>query len=141
MNLPWQLKIISALEPICEEMVVVHPSTWAIDLKGKSKMYGRFKEQIEGKVKSLEFFNGNPVFGIGLFVPCVITHIGENSGNISVNFFNDEFHAESLEDVTKFGSAWFTIVKPFFEQMKKYCSENGSIWDKRIKELPEGYSE
>lgn len=133
------LRILSALEPLCEEMVVVHPSTWAIDLKGKSKLYNNFKKQIEGQVKSVEFFNGNPVFGIGLFVPCVITHIDKNHvGDISVNYFGDEFTVETLDDVTKFGNNWLTIVKPFFENMKRYCSQNGSVWDKNVFEIEEG---
>lgn len=132
------LKIVSALEPLCEEMVIVHPSTWVLDLKGKSKLYGRFKDQLEGKVKSVELFNGNPVFWIGLFVPCVITHIGENSGKIEVDYFGDKFSVDSLDEVTKFGSNWHAIVKPFYEKMKNYCSENGSVWDENVFEIEEG---
>lgn len=133
------LKIISELEPLCDEMVVVHPSTWAIDMKGKSKLYNTFKTQIEGKVKSLEFFNGNPVFKIGLFVPCMITHIDKNhSGDIRVKYFNDEFAIENLDGVTKFGKDWETIVKPFYLKIKKYVQENGSIWDKNVFEVKEG---
>ena len=138
-NANVDLKIIRALEPICDEMVVVHPSTWLIDLKGKSKRYNSFKSQLEGKVKSVELFNGNPVFNIGLFVPCVITHInGDNGGEVEVNNFGEKFVVSSLDDVTKFGKDWETIVKPFFEQMKKYCSENGSILDHNVFEIEEG---
>jgi hypothetical protein len=133
------LKIIRELEPICDEMVIVHPSTWAIDLKGKKKLYNDFKAQIEGKVKSVEMFNGNPIFGIGLFVPCMITHIDKgSSGDIEVKYFDDMFYEEDLYGVTKFGNEWTTIVKPFFEKIKDYVAKNGSIWDHNTFEIEDG---
>jgi len=124
------LKILKELEPICDEMVVVHPSTWLLDLKGKKKLYNDFKSQIRDKAISFELFNGNPVFGIGLFVPCVISHLnGNNNRKIKVINFGEEFEVSDIDDITKFGSDWLTIAKPFFEQMKKYCQKNGSVWD------------
>lgn len=125
------LKILQELKPHCKEMVVVHPSTWLIDLKGKSKLYNDFKSDL--KLKSVELFNGNPVFDIGLFVPCAITHIdAEHEGNIDVKFFEDEYSVEHISQITKFGKDWDTIVKPFMDKISAYVAENGNVWDKRV---------
>jgi hypothetical protein len=130
------LKIIREVEPICDEMVVVHPSTWLMDMKGKKKLYNDFKAQIEGNVKSVEMFNGNPVFGIGLFVPCMITHIDKSfDGDTSVKYFDEEYTVKDVSEITKFGIKWESLVKPFYEKIKKYCKDNGSIWDRNTFEI------
>jgi len=95
---------------------------------------------VQGKVKSLEMFNGNPVFNIGLFVACSITHIDKtHNGPIACDYFGDKWLEQDIYEVSKFGSSWHTIVRPFFMQMKEYCEKNGSIWDNNITELPEEY--
>ena len=126
------IKILNEIIDVSDEFVVVHPSTWILDLKDKSKLYKDFKNKISGNVKSLEFFNGNSVFNIGLFVPCMISHIGL-SQKISIDFFGEKYDVETLNNVTKFGINWETLVKPFYNQIDNYIkSNNGSVWDKRI---------
>lgn len=116
-NGSFDIKILKEVQPICNEMVIVHPSTWCIDLKGKSKLFNEFRTQIDGKVKSVEMFNGNPIFDIGLFVPTMITHLkNDHNGMCNVKFFEEEFKVKSIFDVTKFGEEWFTIVKPFMDK-------------------------
>lgn len=122
------IKILKEILPIAEELIIVHPSTWALDIKGKSNTFNNFKTQINGEVKSLKFFNGNPIFGIGLFVPCMITHIDQNhNGPIDVQYFNENFKADSIFDITKFGTSWFDIVKPFKEKIESFILKNSNI--------------
>lgn len=123
------LKILTAVEPLCKEMVVVHPSTWLLDLKYLKDLYINFKARIRNKLKSVEFFNGNPIFKIGLFVPCVITHISNtHNGNINVNYFGTDYKVDDIKNITKFGENWQTIVKPFMELIQEYTSKNGNVW-------------
>ena len=135
------LKIINSILDICEEIVVVHPSTWLLDIKNIFAPYTKFKAKISGRLKCAELFNGNPVFGVGLFVPCVITHIIKNhKGSINVNYFGNTYTELSIDDITKFGPAWKPIVEPFFIKIKNYIqtSPDGSIWSHNIKQLTPG---
>jgi len=126
------IKIISEIIDISDEFVIVHPSTWILDLKDKSKLYKDFKTKLNKNIKSLEFFNGNPVFNIGLFVPCMITHIAK-SENANIDFFGDKFTSNSLTDVTKFGKLWVNLIHPYYEKINTYIkSNNGSVWSNRI---------
>lgn len=135
-NRSIDIKILKEVQPICDEMVIVHPSTWCIDLKGKTNLFNDFRTQINGKVKSVELFNGNPIFNIGLNVPTMITHIkGTHKGICDVKFFEEEFKVKSIFDVTKFGAEWFTIVKPFKETIEKWISTNSDVWSHNKKEI------
>jgi len=135
------LKIMHAVSEIADEIVLVHPSTWLIDLKGKSKLFNDTKEYFGSSIKSVTLFNGNPVFGIGLFVPCSITHIDRNKdpeAPIDVNYFSRKFKVNNVNDITTFGPEWETIVKPFMKKMQAYVKEHGSVWDHNVKELIDG---
>lgn len=133
-NANVDIKIVSAVMDFAEEMIVVHPSTWLIDQKNKTKLFVDFKNKLNRKVKSIEFFNGNYVFDIGLFVPCIITHIKQSlNSDIEIDFFNDQYKVDDIYNVTKFGSNWKSIVEPFSNQMKNYISQHdGNVWEKRI---------
>jgi len=134
------LKIINAVEPLCEEMVIVHPSTWLLSQK-VYKPFIKFKKSISKYLKSIEFFNGNPVFNIGLFVPCVITHLNKHfkrNIKISDKCNNQEYEVKNINDITKFGTDWKPIVKPFMNQIKKYIEKNGHVWEHNIKEINDG---
>jgi hypothetical protein len=125
------LKILQQIKEVATELVIVHPSTWLLDLKGKTKLYSDFKKNL--KLKSVELFNGNPIFDIGLFVPCVITHIDNvHKGPININFFNDNYTASTIEEITKFGNAWLPLVKPFMNTIQALIEENGNVWDRRL---------
>ena len=140
-NRGMDLKILSALlgennsESIAKEFVIVHPSTWLLDLKGKTPAYGSIKNRIEGSLKSVKLFNGNAVFNIDLFLPCVITHIDLSlkSSSISVDYFGNTYCCEKLNEVTKFGKDW-KLVKPFFKIMKT----KESVWSHNVKKLTYG---
>jgi 16S rRNA G966 N2-methylase RsmD len=58
------IKILNEIIEISDEFVIVHPSTWILDIKGKTKLFTNFVTKINRKVESFEFFNGNPIFNI-----------------------------------------------------------------------------
>lgn len=126
------IKILNEIIDIADEFVIVHPSTWVLDLKNKTKLYQDFKNKIHKNVKSLEFFNGNPIFNIGLYVPCMITHIGK-SDKASINFFGEKYDTDALSSVTKFGVHWEILVKPFYEKIDTFIkANNGSVWGNKV---------
>jgi hypothetical protein len=139
------LKILSNLissmenQSIAKEFVIVHPANWLIDLKGKENLFINFKSLISNKLKSVKMFNGNLVFDIGLFYPCVITHIKNNvSGEIEVEYFGDKYTVNNINDITKYGKDWDSIVSKFYYKIKSYVKEHGSVWDHNKKKLTAG---
>ena len=126
------IKILNEIIDVANEFVVVHPSTWLVDLKDKTPLYKIFKNKIDGKVSSVELFNGNPIFNISIFMPCVITHIDKkHSGITLVNNFNESYETESIFEITKFGKDWKTIVKSFKDTVEDYITNNdGHVWER-----------
>jgi len=61
-----------------DKILFVHPSTWLIDEKGKQRKFLKSKELIKDHLVSIRLFNGNQLFSIGLFVPCVVTYVDKN---------------------------------------------------------------
>jgi hypothetical protein len=135
------LKILLALinAQVAKEYVVVHPATWLIDLKHRNQSFNDFRSSVSGKVRSVRAFNGNTIFGIELFVPCVVTHIVANhSGDIKVEYFADKYSVNSIEDITKFGKDWDSVVCPLFRSIKTYVQAHGSVWSKNVKRVGAG---
>ena len=134
------IKIMNEIIDISDEFIVVHPSTWILDIKGKSKLYETFKTKIDRKVTSIELFNGNSVFDIGLFVPCSITHINNKlDADCSVNYFNYSYVVKHLSQINKFGQNWDSLVKIFFEKLEKHIHIHKSVWDYNVKDLTPNY--
>lgn len=132
-NKNMDLKILKEIFHIAKEWIVVHPGTWLIDLKHSFKLYMDYRYKIQGHLKSVRAFNGNPVFNIQLFVPCVICHIDFQKKHVTeVNYFGDIFQEEDVFEITKFGSKWRPLVRPFFYELKEYIAKNGSLWDLRV---------
>lgn len=128
------LKILTSIHCTGTQFIIVHPATWVMDMKNTFDIYQEYKELIDGHVKSLEFFNGNPIFGIESFVPVVITHVDKNyTGSIDIKYFYNKFKCESIFDVTKFCEHWLPIVKPFKEKIDLYLENNSGVWAKRFR--------
>jgi len=118
-NKNLDIKILKEINTLGVELIIVHPSTWILDRKFKSKLFKDYRIIINNKLKSVEFFNGNPIFNIGLFVPTMITHINNNhNGDCAVDFFNDKYTTTDIFDITKYSSNWSTIVQPFLTNVK-----------------------
>ena len=129
------IKILNEIVDVADEFVIVHPSTWVVDLKGKKGLYESFVNKINHKTKSLDLFNGNPVFNIGIFSPCVITHIDKNyNGSVKVKYFEENFESDNLSEVTKFSNKWNDLVSPFFIKIKDYVKNNSCLWNEKLEQ-------
>lgn len=129
-NRGMDIKILKEILDFSEEVVVVHPSTWLFDMKGKSKLFVDFKKKINKKVESIETFNGSSVFGVVINSPVTITHINNTyEGSIEVNSFGTNFEADSIYEITKYGNNWLKFIKSYYQSMSEYCSKHGSVWD------------
>ena len=77
------LKIILVLKKadMLKRIICVHPSTWLVDMKTKlnadrgKSLYREMRELVREHLERVEFFDPNPVFGIGLGTDCVISEI------------------------------------------------------------------
>jgi len=122
------IKILHKIISISDEIIVVHPSTWLLDRKNKNATFKNFKVYLGKTLKEVKMFNGNPVFGIELQVPIIITHISNSHNNkTTCDYFGDKFIA-NVFDITKFGNDW-DMVKDFLVPVKKYINTHGSIHD------------
>ena len=72
------MDFIQKLYKISNIVLFVHPSTWILDEKSKQKKFIKTKELIKNHIDTIKLFNGNKMFNIALFVPCVITYINKN---------------------------------------------------------------
>lgn len=93
---------------LSDVVLFVHPSTWLIDEKGKQKKFTETKELIKDHLESIELFNGNKVFGICLFVPCVITYINKHKKGDTIQCLdkiNDvELNYNDIFEINKFSN-------------------------------------
>ena len=138
------LKIIMALKEanLLKKLVCVHPSTWLVDVKTQlgektgNPTFRKFRNMVREHVTRVDMFNGNPVFGIGLFVPCVITEIDFSrkrvaGASIKVKDVGCEEYREvfDIDDITVHGKYWDPTVKEFMGRVRKFLDKNGSLLD------------
>lgn len=102
------MKFVRLSYELCDVTCIVHPSTWLIDEKGKQKAFTDTKDLIKEHLESIELFNGNKIFGIQLFVPCVITYINRNKKSDGVRCLdkiNDvEISYDNIYQINKFSN-------------------------------------
>lgn len=107
-------------------VLIVHPAISSITRKPTAR-YTNHKKLLEGHVKSIKLFNGNPVFGIKLFYPCQIIHItpDQTHAAFSVEYAqNGDKHTDTfttLNDVTKWGK-----IEEYYSLEQKilsYCND------------------
>jgi hypothetical protein len=138
-NRGLDLKILLSLmsASIASEYVWVHPSTWLLDQKGKAATYSNLKGTLNKKLKSVKFFNGNAVFGVELFSPCVITHIDieHNNQETEVSFFDESYVSDGIENITKFGISWLSIVRPFRNKIEKVIQNTSQVWSHNVRTM------
>ena len=91
---------------ISDIVLYVHPSTWLLDEKGKQRKFTNTKEKVGKDLISIELFNGNKLFGIALFVPCVVTYFNKNEKHDSIKCFdrinNKEIDYKDIYQINKF---------------------------------------
>ena len=93
---------------ICDQIIFVHPSTWLLDEKNKQKKFIKTKDLISKDLQEIILFNGNKIFNIALFVPCVITNINKNkktTGIKCLDKINDvKIEYKDIYDINKFSN-------------------------------------
>jgi hypothetical protein len=100
---------------ISDRILYVQPSTWLLDEKGKQKKFTETKDIIKDGLESIELFNGNKIFGIALFVPCVITNINKHKKDkkiTCVDKINEiEVQYDNIYQINKFSNKeiYFTL--------------------------------
>lgn len=144
-NRGLDLKILLALigkgtidNSIAKEYIFVHPSTWLLDQKNIFPLYTNTKSALLKKLKSVKFFNGYSVFNCEGLDICTITHvdIANVLSKTKVSFMdniNDDFEVDDINDITKFGKSWLSIVKSFSIKMNKVISTYTSVWSHNTK--------
>ena len=130
-NRGLDLKILRALKEsnLLKKLICVHPATWLIDIK-ENPLFDNFKELFDKHTSALDIFNGNPVFGIGLFAPCVIIVVDINAlyKIKTITWYGEMgWQVASFKDVTIHGRAWNPLIKDFMDKVSILCEKNGSV--------------
>ena len=103
------MKFIKLSYELCDVTCIVHPSTWLLDEKGKQRAFINTKELIKDHLDNIELFNGNKVFGIQLFVPCVITYIDKSRKQYGIRCLdiinNIEIKYDHIYQINKFSNS------------------------------------
>jgi hypothetical protein len=125
-NRSIDLKFLNKSYNISDRVLFIHPSTWLIDERNQYTPYIKSKKLVGKHLESIKFFNGNHLFNIGLFVPCVITHINKykNFDNIS---FIDEINNisgiyENIDEINKYSNTneYISIKKKIHKKENLY---------------------
>ena len=113
---------------ISDVILYVHPSTWLLDEKGKQKKFTNTKEKVGKDLVSIELFNGNKIFGIALFVPCVISFFDKKQQNSNIKCIdrinNIELNYSDIYQINKFSN--ITIYSNIKEKIFNKNKEN--VW-------------
>ena len=114
-------------------LVSVQPSMWLLSRK-QNEVFRSAKDKIENGVVSFELRNLNSAFGIGLFMPCVITvyHKKQNKKiKVIDTLQNKTFEYDSINDVNKFGD-----IKEYFtseEKVMTSCKKDNVLFHTKDK--------
>ncbi len=102
------MKFVRLSYDLCDVTCIVHPSTWLLDEKGKQKAFIETKELVKDHLESIELFNGNGIFSVSLFVPCVITYINKNKIVKGIKCYdkinNTELEYDNISQINKFSN-------------------------------------
>ena len=93
---------------LSDKVLFVHPSTWLLDEKCKQSKFINAKKLVGEHLESIELFNGNKIFGISLFMPCVITYIDKFKTISGVYCFdrikNVELMYNNIDEINKYSN-------------------------------------
>jgi hypothetical protein len=124
-----------------KEVVFVQPSSFLVDRKKVTKVYSEAKKKIREKLESITLFNGNGIFGIGIYVPCVITKLSMQSNYDEFIFENkitnkiDCIDKCEIENISIFGyRKEFTSIENKIS--KHICDAEKSMDDKCLYSNP-----
>ena len=130
MNPPYNqmldMAFIKKSHEISDITLCIHPSTWLIDEKNIQKKFTSTKELVKDDLISIELFNGNGVFGISLFVPCVITYINKNQTHTGIKCIDRingvELVYDNTDDINKFSNV--DVYPKLKNKLIELCKDN-----------------
>ena len=106
-----------------DKILYVHPSTWLLDEKCKQKAFIDTKKLIKNSLDKIILFNGNEIFGIALFVPCVITYINKLKKADGI-YCEDKINSlivkyDNIDKINKYSNVdeYFSIKKKITNKM------------------------
>jgi predicted RNA methylase len=130
------MDFLSKSYDICDKILFVHPSTWLLDEKNKQKKFLKVKDKIGKDLEKIVLFNGNKVFNIQLFVPCVYTYINKNKKTEGIicddKILNKTIHYRDIYEINKFSDVdiYPRLKKKILDVMKSEKLSN--LDDKKI---------
>lgn len=125
---------------ISDKVLFVHPSTWLLDEKGKQKKFTETKKIISKDLQSIKFFNANKIFGVQLFVPCVITFIDKIKTREYINCIDEindiKLSYDDIDKINKYSNLteYISIKNKIRKKMKLslhekiYLNEEGNFY-------------
>lgn len=118
---------------ISDSILFVHPSTWLLDEKGIQKKFNSTKNLIGEHLESIQLFNGNKLFNIALFVPCVISYVNKNKEykgikcidkiNNTELLYNNIFEVNKFSDIEIYPSIKSKILSKKSESVWSYYKD------------------
>jgi hypothetical protein len=129
-NQNLDLKFIKKAHDISDVVLYVHPSIWIIDNKMKNKTFLDCRNYIKDRINTITFFNGNKVFGIGLFNPCMVTYITKQKSK-TINVINklsgNSYKTENINDIDLYDcNDTYLSIK---EKVKEYIDNHNHLWN------------
>jgi site-specific DNA-methyltransferase (adenine-specific) len=125
------LKFLTKSYQISNQLLYVHPSTWVIDEKSSMKRFTLIKELINGHFKYIKLFNGNGIFGISLFVPCVITYIDKQTLTNTIELEDEinDIYTKILDinDINKYNTDEYISIKDKIITISHNCNVWGNM--------------
>lgn len=104
------------------KMVIIEPATWLINVRknGKTKIYDRIKQRIEGHVEKVVIENLNKEFETALYVPFSITTINMSKTFDTIDCYICGEHkvVESIYDVNLVGK--YDIIWSILDKVNSY---------------------
>lgn len=131
------LKFLNKVSLISNTSLFVHPSSWLIDEKNSNNDFNITRNIHKDTLDKVILFNGNPVFNIGLYIPCAITYIDNNKKRKGIEVVdkinNTKIIYSSINDINKFSNVneYKTIlnkINNIYHLGLQYNKDNGNYF-------------
>ena len=131
------LKFLNKVSSISNTSLFVHPSSWLIDEKNINNDFNITRNIHKDTLDKVVLFNGNPVFNIGLYIPCAITYIDNNKNIKGIDVIdkinNIKITYSSINDINKFSNVneYKTILNKInnnYHLGLQYNKDNGNYF-------------
>jgi hypothetical protein len=131
------LKFLNKVSSISNTSLFVHPSSWLIDEKNINNDFNITRNIHKDTLDKVVLFNGNPVFNIGLYIPCAITYIDNNKKRKGIDVVdkinNIKITYSSINDINKFSNVneYKTILNKInnnYHLGLQYNKDNGNYF-------------